>query len=273
MKLFVSLIVGLSDSMLRLLFRRLMPGTCVIVNYHSVSKESRERFGWQMDLLLRLIKPVRATNQTIFSRGERGGAITVDDLFCSFVENGLPELISRKIPVTIFVPTGYLGRKSAWDDYGDENRVGEEVASADELKRICAFENVDFGSHCVTHPDLARLSETEVRRELRESKEALEKLTGRKIIALSFPYGSHNPRVLQLAREAGYEFFYDSTPESVPAIRAGLLGRISVFPTDSDLKFRLKILGAYRWVKFASAWKRKITKPIFAPDQAAPART
>lgn len=273
MKFLVSLVVGLGDSVLRMLFGRCLPGRCVLINYHSISAESRERFGRQLDFMLRLAKPARASAERDFAKGERCVGITVDDLFCSFIENGLPELLSRTIPVTLFVPTGYLGRKSAWDDYGDENRVGEGVASAEELKRISGFEAVDFGSHCVTHPDLARLPENEIRRELCESRETLEKLTGRKINALSFPYGSHNPRVLQLAREAGYEFFYDSTPQSVPAIRAGLIGRVSVFPTDSDLKFRLKILGAYRWIKFASTWKRKIKKPAFTPAQTAPAQT
>jgi peptidoglycan/xylan/chitin deacetylase (PgdA/CDA1 family) len=208
-----------------------------------------------------LARPVSATRETILKKGERCVAITVDDLFCSFVQNGLNELIARKIPVTIFVPTGWLGKKSAWDDYGGENKVGEEVASEDELRRISAFETVEFGSHCVSHPDLARLSEAEARRELRDSKEALEKIVGRKIIAVSFPYGSYTARDFKLAREAGYQFCYHSTPETLSAeLRGGLIGRVGVQPTDSGLEFRLKVLGAYGWIRRASLWKRKMVK-------------
>jgi peptidoglycan/xylan/chitin deacetylase (PgdA/CDA1 family) len=270
-KFLVSLVVGAGDSLLRLLAGRHLPGSCVIINYHSISAESRAQFGRQLDLLMRLTRPIPATRKTVLEKGVRHVAITVDDMFLSFLENGLPELLARKIPVTVFVPTGYMGRKSAWEDYGGENRVGEEVASADELKRISAFETVHFGSHCVTHPDMARLPETEARRELRDSRETLEKIVGCKISALSFPYGSYTARDLKLADEAGYEFCFDSTPQSVfSALQGGLIGRVSVQPTDSDLEFRLKIMGAHRWVRWVSAWKRKMIKPTLrAPETAA----
>lgn len=269
-RLAISLAVRTGDAALRLVSGGNTDGSCVVLNYHSISADSRAQFGRQLDLLSRLAKPIFAARPTDFKKGERCVAITVDDLFCSFVENGLPELAARKIPVTLFVPTGYLGRKSAWDDYGGENKVGEQVASVEELKRMSAMETVDFGSHCVTHPDLAKLSETDARRELRDSKEALEKITGRKVVALSFPYGSHRERELTLAREAGYEFFFDSTPASVfSGLRGGLIGRVSAQPTDSNVEFRLKLMGAYRWVRRASSWKRKVIKPA-AVAQAAP---
>jgi hypothetical protein len=37
-----------------------------------------------------------------------------------------------------------------------------------------------------------------------------------------------------------------------------VLGRISVEPTDWALEFRLKLLGAYRWLPQAIALKRKL---------------
>jgi len=124
---------------------------------------------------------------------------------------------------------------------------------------MAQWETVDFGSHCVLHPDLPRLSEEEAVRELRESKAALEAMVGRNIVALSFPYGSYGPRELKLAAEAGYEFCFDSTPQSVSsAVRGGLMGRVSVQPTDWDIEFRLKLLGAYRWVRWGSAAKRRL---------------
>lgn len=268
----ISSMVGACDTVSRCLYGSSAPGSCVVINYHSILAESRERFGRQLDFLLRLVRPIPAAQEMSLEKGVQYVAITVDDLFCSFVENGLPELLVRKIPVTVFVPTGYLGRKSAWEDYGGENRVGEMVASAEELKRISAFETVHFGSHCVTHPDMARLSEADARRELRDSKESLEKIVGRGVNALSFPYGSYTERDLKLAREAGYQFCFDSTPQSVfSAVHGGLIGRVSVQPTDSDFDFKLKILGAYRWVRGVSAWKRKMIKPTSRPPQTAAA--
>lgn len=255
----ISSVVGAADSVARVVRGSRMAGSCVVINYHSIAAESRAQFGRQLDLLLQWAKPISAVHEQALERGVRYVAITVDDLFCSFVQNGLPELIARKIPVTVFVPTGYLGRKSAWEDYGGENKVGEEVASAEDLRRMSAIETVHFGSHCVSHPDMARLSETDARRELRESKEALEQLTGRKVVGLSFPYGSYGERDMKLAFEAGYQFCFDSTPQSIfSELHGGLIGRVSAQPTDSDFDFRLKVAGAYRWVRWASAWKRKM---------------
>ncbi len=256
-KFLVSLLVGAGDVLWRRLGRR--PGSCVVINYHSISHETRARFGRQLNLLLRLAKPIPAGKEFKLESGSRFVAVTVDDVFSSFVANGLPELCQRNIPVMLFPPTGYLGKNSAWDDYGGENKVGEAVASADELRRLSKLGNVDFGSHSVRHADLALLPEARAMQELADSKSALGPIVGREITAFSFPYGSHGARELRLAREAGYKFVYDSTPQQLSSTMGeGLTGRVDVQPTDWDIEFRLKVCGAYRWVRWASAWKKKM---------------
>ncbi len=98
-----------------------------------------------------------------------------------------------------------------------------------------------------------------VREELKNSKSSLGAIVDREITAISFPYGSYGARELRLAREAGYKFCYDSVPgQASSTIREGLIGRVDVQPTDWDLEFRLKVCGAYRWVRWASAWKKKL---------------
>lgn len=259
MKLSVSIMVAGADMVIKGLRVGRVPGYCVVINYHSVSVETVPLLRKQLNMLSQVARPLRATVVAALEGGSRYVAVTADDAFCSFTENGLPELCERGIPVTVFVPTGYAGRKSAWDDYGGENRVGEPVATAEDLRRIARWETVDFGSHCVSHPDLPQLSEPEAVRELRESKAALEAMVGRNVVALSFPYGSYGSRELRLAAEAGYKFYFDSTPQSVlSAMRGGLIGRVSVQPTDWDIEFRLKLLGAYRWVRWTSSCKRRI---------------
>lgn len=258
-RLLISLVVAAGDTLTRLVRGRRTSGSCVVINYHSISKESRLRFGRQLDLLPRLAHPIPAAQVMSLEDGRRYVAITADDAFCSLIEHGIPELNQRQIPVTLFVPTGYLGRPSSWDDQGGENKVGEEVVSADDLKRLAECILVNFGSHCVTHPDLTRLAKEEVWFELQQSKELLETIVGRKINALSFPYGSHGLRELELAENAGYRFCFDSTPQTVFSVMPeGLTGRVSVQPTDWDIEFSLKVIGAYRWVRWASSWKRRM---------------
>jgi len=259
-KLAISLGVALWDGLAgRLSGTRQSAGACVVINYHSIFSDSKSRFCRQLDTLLRLAKPIPAGKELRLEKGRRYVAITVDDVFQGFVANGLPELCQRNIPVTLFPPTGYLGRNSSWDDYGGENKVGEAVASADDLKRIAKFGNVGFGSHGVMHADLALLPEAEARQELQKSKLSLEAILGREINAFSFPYGSYGARELRLASEAGYRFFFDSIPQQMfSTMGEGLIGRVDVQPTDWDVEFKLKICGAYRWVRRASAWKRKV---------------
>ena len=267
LKLAISLGIALGDALAGWLpGSRQSAGTCVVINYHAISNDAKSRFGKQLDLLLRLAKPIPAGKELRLENGRRHVAITVDDVFQSFVVNGLPELCRRNLPVTLFPPTGYLGRNSSWNDYGGENKVGETVASADDLKAIAKFRNVDIGSHGVMHADLALLPEAGARQELQNSKKSLEGIVGREITAFSFPYGSYGARELRLAREAGYLFFFDSTPQQmVSTLGPGLIGRVDVQPTDWDLEFRLKICGAYRWVRWASAWKKKVRSRFADP--------
>jgi peptidoglycan/xylan/chitin deacetylase (PgdA/CDA1 family) len=258
-RLLISLMVGAGDAVARFFFGSRLPGTCVVINYHAVPDEARACFAEQLDLVQRLTRPIPAAREAALERGLRYVAITADDLFTSFVKNGLPELSQRKIPVTLFVPTGYLGRNSSWNDYGGKNLVGERVASAEQLKQIAKSDTVDFGSHSVMHSDLALLPEAGTAQEMRESKAALETLVGREVSGLSFPYGSYGARELRLASETGYKFCFGSTPESViSGMRGGIIGRVSVQPTDWKLEFRLKILGAYRWVRWASNAKKRL---------------
>ena len=233
-------------------------GTCVVITYHAISSSSKSRFCKQLDMLLRLANPIPAGKELHLEKGRRYVAVTVDDVFQSFVANGLPELCQRNIPVTLFPPTGYLGRNSSWNDYGGDNKVGEEVASIEDLKHIAKLNNVDFGAHGVMHADLALLPEAEARQELQNSKMSLESILGREITAFSFPYGSYGERELRLAGEAGYKFLFGSTPQQMlSTVSEGLIGRVGVQPTDWDIEFKLKICGAYRWVCVASVWKRK----------------
>ena len=68
---------------------------------------------------------------------------------------------------------------------------------------------ISIQSHTYTHPDLGKVSrragaETKLKHELVDSKNTLEQKLGIKIETLAYPYGVFNPKVLQLAKAAGY---------------------------------------------------------------------
>lgn len=235
------------------------PGTCVFLTYHTITAQTREKFAHQMAMLKETVRVIASPTHQRFDRGCHYVVITFDDAFRSFAENALPVLKNLQLPVMLFVPTGYLGRKSTWFDYGTENPVGEDVVSVDELKQLVSQHTIEIGSHTVNHPNLVEISDEESRAEFRDSRETLESLLGRKVNSISFPYGSYGEREMKLAQENGYDFCFTVLPQtSVGSIQPGLVGRVSVQPTDSDFEFKLKVFGAYRWLTWASAWKRKL---------------
>jgi peptidoglycan/xylan/chitin deacetylase (PgdA/CDA1 family) len=238
------------------------PGTCVILYYHTVTSEQRKRFAQQMDNLTRWVKPIAICVKEGLERDTHHVAVTFDDGFQCVIENALPELIQRKIPSTLFVPTGYFGQPATWDGISTHSDHRETVMTVDQLQKLPS-DLISIGSHTITHSSLPRLTEEEIRRELYESRQKLESITGRDIKLLSFPYGEYNETVIKWARQTGYEHVFTTIPKLVYSVPEDyVIGRISVEPTDWSLEFRLKLLGAYRWLPFAFALKRKLRSTV-----------
>jgi peptidoglycan/xylan/chitin deacetylase (PgdA/CDA1 family) len=84
-------------------------------------------------------------------------------------------------------------------EYPEESR---HALSGAELADLA--ECVDFGSHSCFHANLTTCSEEECERELRDSKQDLERMLGRECRHFSYPNGDYSEREIELAREAGY---------------------------------------------------------------------
>src|SRR5205823_5130982 len=78
--------------------------------------------------------------------------------------------------------------------------------------RALAERGVEIGSHAASHRRLSRLPDTELARELRDSKRRIEAEIGRPCRLLSYPYGEADDRCRAAAREAGYEAAYTLPP-------------------------------------------------------------
>ena len=62
-------------------------------------------------------------------------------------------------------------------------------AQPSEIKNACSSPWLDLGAHTVTHPNLARQSSQDVRREMKEGKEKLESWTNQPVDWFAYPYG------------------------------------------------------------------------------------
>jgi peptidoglycan/xylan/chitin deacetylase (PgdA/CDA1 family) len=230
------------------------PGTIVPIYYHQVSRENRERFAYQMDHLVRWAKPVSADELDVHTPIVRRVVVTADDGWLSFVENALPELQERNIPVTLFVASHRLG-----DNLGDRT---DRLISKSELLNL-PRDLVTVGSHTATHARLTTAEAAQIRWELQESRSRLSELLQTEIGYFCFPFGAHNEETVRLCRAAGYTraFGSQSTPPAQMS-NAFLIERVRVDPTDWPIEFHLKIMGAYRGPLLAATLIKRVLSRI-----------
>lgn len=242
--------------------RRLARGTpsptCVVLYYHAVATEHRARFAAQMDVLKRLATPIPACNESPLRPGKHYVAVTFDDGLVTVGENAVPELVKRHIPATIFVVADLLGAMPTWDILGEDDVLSERLMTANELRGLPS-EFITIGSHSVSHLLLPSISEERATIEICESKRKLSGMLSRGITLFSFPYGAFNQRLLDICRAAGYERVFTILPKlAFTSPKEFATGRVAVDPTDWPLEFRLKLLGAYRWLPSGIAAKRNL---------------
>ena len=266
-KLFISLVVFISDSLLRNIrgmFGDRGSRDFVVLYYHLVDSEERSRFCWQMDYLAKKTRLVPADFKGTVQAGVNSVAVTFDDAFASLAETAIPEMESRGIPFTVFVPTAFVGRPAGWIRHPGKNKSVPQVMDTRQIQALERIPAALIGSHCRTHCRLSELQDVESREEITRSKKELEEILEREVTLLSFPYGSHGENNLLMAREAGYQRVFTIEPKRNrgPVGRIFSAGRIRVDPGDWKVEFRLKVAGSYSWVTIASRMKKEIFRGV-----------
>ncbi|MGO9138304.1 MAG: polysaccharide deacetylase family protein [Syntrophales bacterium] len=230
----------------------------IVLLYHSVKSQRRDIFETQINELLRVGCPVSAASHNLSADGHRHIAVTFDDGFRSVLDNALPVLIARAIPATMFIPTGYIGKKPGWIQNPQHEYADEAVLTEEQIRRL-PNDLISIGSHSVNHPHLAKIGKDRAIKELIDSKKKLEEILKKEVSMLSLPYGSFSEEVASMSKEAGYKRVFLNIPK-ISFTKDGdyVVGRIHVSLDDWLIEYRLKLLGAYEWLHLAIAIKRKI---------------
>ena len=90
----------------------------------------------------------------------------------------------------------------------DVTEMKNEMLSWSQLREVSEY-GVEIGSHTVSHPILANLSEESLKIEIEKSKETIEDETGERVVSLAYPVGgleTFNDAVIDIVKAAGYEF-------------------------------------------------------------------
>lgn len=111
--------------------------------------------------------------------------------------------------------------------------------------RAAASERISFGSHALTHPWLSSLASSEKAREILDSKERCEALTGSPSDSFAYPYGNFDEESRRLVERAGFGCACSTARSAVGARSSRFaLPRVQVGNWDSrSLKRALGSLG------------------------------
>ena len=170
-----------------------------VLVYHSISSPnepleadadiSPARFERQLQWLSRWRRVV-PLEETLGTTTRRSVALTFDDGYRDNLTVALPLLEKFQLPMTLFVVAGFVGR--------------EGYLSKEDLREISAQPLVTIGAHGLWHRHFNRLTASEARFELIESRRMLSALTGKTVDLLAWPYGECNQGLEQLSEECGY---------------------------------------------------------------------
>ncbi len=124
--------------------------------------------------------------------------ITFDDGFQSNYKYAYPVLKKYNLKATIFVTP---------DSESENFKVlkGIDCRLTDGQMKEMSNNGISIESHGVTHRLLTDLSEKEIEWELKESKSALEAITGKPVNFLAIPGGAYDKKVREIANRTGYK--------------------------------------------------------------------
>jgi len=174
--------------------------------------------------------------------------LTFDDGYANLKTNVHPLLKKLGFPYTVFLVSERVGRTSDWvipDGY-----EATPLLTWDEIAAMQADGGAAFEAHTATHPKLANISPAEARREMADSKDALEQKLRTPITTLCYPYGSVSEAVQDMAGELEYtqavttEFGrvrQDDSPLRLPRISVYHVPPVSLTYGIGPLNFRWRL--------------------------------
>ena len=288
----------LTESGLASLVRRRHAGRCLVLAFHNIVAAGQDPGGDRplhlpADAFERFLDLLAATHEVVGlasiasppHAGDRPRAvITFDDAYAGALRYGLPALAARKLPATIFVAPGLLGRPACWWDRladpqhgleeadrrhalgplrGDDGAIMAWAASAGrattapredfriatevELGAAARQPGVTIGAHTWSHCNLTAITGDEIAPELERPLAWLRARFPTARPWLAYPYGLSSPAVARAAERAGYAWGCEISGGWFTFDQnAWSVPRLNVAAGLSDRGFILRAAGVFR---------------------------
>jgi len=128
--------------------------------------------------------------------------LTFDDGYENFYQYAYPVLAKYNFPAMVYLLSAKIGGTADW--FASDGRATPPMLTKEQILEMRRA-GIDFGSHGINHYKLVELDRETAKREIVDSKVQLEDLMGEEVKDFCYPYGSHDPAVVEMARIAGYK--------------------------------------------------------------------
>jgi peptidoglycan/xylan/chitin deacetylase (PgdA/CDA1 family) len=182
-----------------------------VLVFHEVSQvfENDQSCKIRVDTFKRIIERAAKHYQIVsvdefLKKGlNKAAVITFDDVPLSFYKEAYPILKEKQMPFTLFISNKFVGEQG----YLSEKEI--LVLAQDPLCTI--------GAHTCNHVRLRNESGSKL--DIKESKNYLERLLGKPVDFLAYPYGRYDSvsvKNRQEAKNAGFKAAFSTIPTLVP---------------------------------------------------------
>jgi peptidoglycan/xylan/chitin deacetylase (PgdA/CDA1 family) len=178
-----------------------------VLTYHSID-DSGSPISLNRAVFARHLEWFDRGNVTVLSMedlvadpsGPPAVALTFDDALHSAAVWAIPQLVERRLPATIFVPTGHVGGDNRWRGTGDAGVPMLPVMTWEALGRA-QQSGMEIGAHTRSHARLPGCSAVELEDELDGAAADIQEALGVAPTSLAYPYGLADDRVCARARQ------------------------------------------------------------------------
>lgn len=200
-----------------------------ILMYHNTSTEPPSDMNITPETLEKHVRYLVSKNYTFlkvsdllnFTKAAKHVALTFDDGFEGNYTYLFEILKKYNVPATIYLSP-------------DIRTI--RALTQSQIHQMQASGLVEFGAHTMTHINLTKVEDDIAKREIAESRKAVEKLTGVPCLTFAYPYGRYNDNHVKLVKDAGFTTavttkkqivaFEKSDPYALP--RLSISGRINM---------------------------------------------
>jgi len=174
-------------------------------------------------------------------------ALTFDDGYRDFYTAAFPVLSKYGLTATVFVIPGLTGEQRI-------DRDGKEFMTWGEIREVQSY-GMQIGSHTMTHPQLHSMQPTQIKKELKQSKDLIEDKLGVAIQSFAYPFAfpeQDRPFVQTMKDLLTLHGYCDGVCTIIGTAQRGhdplFLPRLPVNGYD-DLPFlEAKLSGGYDWL-------------------------